>query len=1026
MKKILFIFLLAILVLTSCQSANQQPADTLVPSTVPITETVQESTEAQNLPRLELLDECFVTTPEDLGVEVDCGYVVVPEFYYGESNREIKLGFTRLNSGKGTAVSPLFKYAGGPGQANITTDSFALLQPDILGKILETRDIVFVEQRGTKYTDTFLSCPAYDAFSWTAYEQGLTEEETKKAQTEIFEKCINDFKAQGVNFDAYNSLENAADVNAVREALGYEKIIYYGASYGSQLGQHVMRDFPEILEAVVLDGASALSRKSWMEDRALDAQWAIDNLIHICDEQAGCKEAYDISTLLNEALALFDKGPLPYTYTDPNDPTLTVTGEITVNDFVDYIHGLQSTKFTVFALPNVLSQFNQGGAEIVQLFLGEDLGKKLIASRDAQEGSFASLMHFAVVCSDDPVRSVEDVKLDGVGEYAKIFGQGVAPEYVHFCELMNVKELPDSTDVNVTTDVPTLLLTGGLDLETPAYHSQLVADSLPNARLITFPGTTHVQISGANYCAAQVMTQFVLDPLSDLDLSCLNEDVILEIILPEDMQGESSSNQSGSEITGDFPQEIADQLDEYLQSQVYSDGGDPNGAAPGLVLLVDTPSGRYQNAVGVSGIEADTPMNVFDVLEIGSNSKSILVTVLMQLQEEGVLSLDDLLSKWLPAQAAKIPNGNEITLYQLANHTSGIWDYGDEIIGASADDPEKLEDAYTPEELVQYAIDNGTPDFPPGEGWNYSNTGYILLGMVAEKATGKTLAELFQERIFDPLSLQTAVLIAGVPQEGEITTQGYWWRKDGTRLNTTNWNVSQGWAAGAVAMSAEDLATYGESLAAGKLFKNPETLTQMLDFNQDAKSLVGGAYGLGLIDFGDGYWGHEGQTAGFQSLWFTNPEAQTTVVGLTNSAAYKAFLLLNIRNILDGSGLKPFTYLTLLPISLSSTWEWKTIEDSNGSKVIEPGTTIILGEDDSAGIKGIGCGIAFGAFKISSPNILAFTIDDKSTMTCTGEEPVVKLLSLLENEVSWYFQNGELIFELKDGEVLKFRTTGQS
>ena len=81
--------------------------------------------------------------------------------------------------------------------------------------------------------------------------------------------------------------------------------------------------------------------------------------------------------------------------------------------------------------------------------------------------------------------------------------------------------------------------------------------------------------------------------------------------------------------------------------------------------------------------------------------------------------------------------------------------------------------AYTPEELVEYAIENGTLDVLPGEGYTYSNTNYILLGMIAEKASGQSLAALFQERIFDPLGMETAVLIEDVPQEGEITTQGY-------------------------------------------------------------------------------------------------------------------------------------------------------------------------------------------------------------------------------------------------------------
>jgi D-alanyl-D-alanine carboxypeptidase len=343
-----------------------------------------------------------------------------------------------------------------------------------------------------------------------------------------------------------------------------------------------------------------------------------------------------------------------------------------------------------------------------------------------------------------------------------------------------------------------------------------------------------------------------------------------------------------------LPDEIVIQLDAFLQSQIYSEGADPAAAAPGAVLLVDTPDGQYLQAAGVASLEENIPIEVDDRFEIGSNSKSFVIVILMQLQEEGILSLDDMLSDWLPEQAAAIPNGDQVTLRQLAQHTSGIWDYGDPILDESAIDPDKLVQGYTPQELVQYAIDNGTPDFAPGEEgqWNYSNTGYILLGEVIEKAAADSLENLLQERIFDPLNMESAALIPGVPEPGEIVN-GYWWKDDGTVLNTTDWNASQAWAAGGIAMTAEDFLTYGKALSAGELFQDPDSLTQILTFDPNG---LGGAfpYGLGLLDFSnipgaEGFWGHEGETAGFQTLWLTNPDTGITIIGLSNSAAYSAF-----------------------------------------------------------------------------------------------------------------------------------------
>ncbi len=96
-----------------------------------------------------------------------------------------------------------------------------------------------------------------------------------------------------------------------------------------------------------------------------------------------------------------------------------------------------------------------------------------------------------------------------------------------------MQELPDSTDVDVTTDVPTLLLSGDLDVATPTFRSQEVADALPNATMVVFPGRTHVQIAGVNLCAGQMMTQFVLDPTAPLDTSCVAEAPVVGFVLPD-------------------------------------------------------------------------------------------------------------------------------------------------------------------------------------------------------------------------------------------------------------------------------------------------------------------------------------------------------------------------------------------------------------------------------------------------------------------------------------------------------------
>jgi D-alanyl-D-alanine carboxypeptidase len=126
-------------------------------------------------------------------------------------------------------------------------------------------------------------------------------------------------------------------------------------------------------------------------------------------------------------------------------------------------------------------------------------------------------------------------------------------------------------------------------------------------------------------------------------------------------------------------------------------------AAPGAVLLVDAPDGRFLKSIGVSSVEDQTPLQVSDAFEIGSNTKSFTVVLALQLQENGVWSLDDPLSNWLPDVAAQIPNGDEVTLRQMAGNTSGIWDYANPLLGAGVTDESLRQKTYTPEEIVAYA-----------------------------------------------------------------------------------------------------------------------------------------------------------------------------------------------------------------------------------------------------------------------------------------------------------------------------------
>ncbi len=364
-----------------------------------------------------------------------------------------------------------------------------------------------------------------------------------------------------------------------------------------------------------------------------------------------------------------------------------------------------------------------------------------------------------------------------------------------------------------------------------------------------------------------------------------------EILTYGDIWTQFMVHAAGQGVPQAQPQTLEELMDASLEKLVYQEGDVPNlayGEAPGAVVLIESPQGSMVKATGLADVEANKPMSAFDRLEIGSNTKMFTGVLLAQLQEEGILSLNDPLSKWLPEMAAVVPNGEAMMLRHLATHTAGIADYADAVIGSGASDSEALRSAYTPQELVMIAIEDNPPDFAPGEPgqWKYSNTGYILLGMVLEAAAGQTYADLLQQRIFDPLQMDHSELLQGAPVEGSIT-DGYFLFP--YEINTTEWNGTQGWSAGAIISTAADMAKFARGLMTGALFQDPATLDVMTDFidvadNEAVGSVGGTGYGNGLIEFAPGLWGHRGQTIGFTSIVAMDPQNDFILIALTNSA----------------------------------------------------------------------------------------------------------------------------------------------
>ncbi|MEO0686374.1 MAG: serine hydrolase domain-containing protein, partial [Cyanobacteria bacterium J06649_11] len=194
-------------------------------------------------------------------------------------------------------------------------------------------------------------------------------------------------------------------------------------------------------------------------------------------------------------------------------------------------------------------------------------------------------------------------------------------------------------------------------------------------------------------------------------------------------------------------------LDEELEQQLQNAlDGTRAAEIPGAAVAIVAPFGSWFAASGVSRLEDNTPLQPDDRFEIGSITKTFVATTVLQLVEEGKLSLEDTLTTLLPESiTADIPNSETITLKQLLQHTSGIPDYVDVLFTQAATDPTVFLQEWEPEELVNLT-DGVEPYFEPGESWRYSSTNFILAGLIIEAVTGNNIAAEIRSRILEPLN----------------------------------------------------------------------------------------------------------------------------------------------------------------------------------------------------------------------------------------------------------------------------------
>jgi pimeloyl-ACP methyl ester carboxylesterase len=472
------------------QSPDQTPFGTIIPGPCPI----------------EIQQELQTTGA------VECGLLEVPENHQDPTGPLIRLSVIVLRSRYATATAdPLFIAQGGPGGSTI--DIYAqLLLPDSVYN--QERDIVLWDQRGTLYTDPSLACPEYLELTLQTLNKKLSDEESNALDLEAAKKCRDRLNTEGVNLSDYDSLQNAADVEALRKALGYEKINFYGVSYGSLLGLHLSREYPHSLRSLILD-AVVPTQTNFLLGAGQSMYNAFNLLFTACENDDQCKTNFpELETVFYETIENLNQEPAEIQVLDIETgqiyPAL-LDGELFLNTIFQLMYSGDQLPF----IPKVIYDSANGNYS----YLANTILPILIFDRSFSEG-----MYYSTICAEDSDYTAEDINTAGLPSFQADYENRNLTQFLKVCDVWDVQPLPETVDDPVTSQIPTLLLSGIYDPITPPEYAEIVAQNLTNSYSIVFPAGAHGQAFLSN-CADQIILEFLQNPLAEPTQTCIQEQV---------------------------------------------------------------------------------------------------------------------------------------------------------------------------------------------------------------------------------------------------------------------------------------------------------------------------------------------------------------------------------------------------------------------------------------------------------------------------------------------------------------------
>lgn len=457
------------------------------------------------LPRAELTS-CWMELPDDVveGDNLDCGYLIVPEDRSDPTSPEIELAFAVLYAAdEDVQPDPIIYLEGGPGG-----NAVGGLEDWLDIPYIQDRDLILLDQRGTGYSLPSLNCPEL--------------EETGEGATQA---CRDRLVSEGINLQAYNSAENAADIADLRVALGYDEWNLYGISYGTRLALTVMRDFPEGIRSVVIDSVYPPEVASW-EEYAQNTVEVFGRLFQACAADADCNADYpNLEQVFYSTVEALDAQPADYAGIDP-DTGNGIEMSLSGNDLIERVFQLLYSTESIPYLPWVIDEVANGNyAALDDLESGAVFDSGFRRQEDGEDITDSEGMYMSVECQEEIAFLDEAKSLANIpAQPAALYQNSLDAIQTTFsdCQIWGVAAADPIEAQPVVSDIPTLIAAGQFDPITPAKWAESAASHLKNSFYVLFPGGGHGVID-MNECSQDVMQNFLDDPTREPDATCLSE-----------------------------------------------------------------------------------------------------------------------------------------------------------------------------------------------------------------------------------------------------------------------------------------------------------------------------------------------------------------------------------------------------------------------------------------------------------------------------------------------------------------------